>query len=108
LVTLLIVSLVGSKVSGLYGIFQPHDYNWSTGMSSLQNQVAAFQHAKARWPRDYDDLTAFMKQSNSNFVSESYDRIDFTTNTYGNLEIVVYGFNSGVTNHIIMKAPRKQ
>jgi len=91
----------------LYGMFQPHTYDWSTGMPSLEDQVTAFQQAEKRWPTNYDDLVSFMKQSNSEFVPTSYDRIDFETKPDGNLEIVVYVFNSGFTNHIILKAPPK-
>jgi hypothetical protein len=32
-----------------------------------------------------------------------YDRIDFTTNLDSNLEIIVYVFDSGFTNHIMLK-----
>jgi hypothetical protein len=100
LLAALIVCAVGC---GMFGMFKPHDYDWSTGQPTLKDQVTAFQQAEKRWPKDYDDLVAFMKQSNSKFVPTSYDRIDFTTNSDGNLEIVVYVFDSGFTNHMILK-----
>lgn len=104
---LLLIALIVCAVScGMFGMFRPHDYDWSTGQPTLKNQVTRFQQAEKRWPRDYDDLVAFMKQSNSQFVPTSYDRIDFTTKPDGNLEIVVYIFDSGFTNHITLKAPQ--
>gem|GEM_PF-4255000 len=76
-------------------------------MPSLKNQVIAFQQANKRWPNKYDDLVTFMKQTVTNFVPESYDRIDFITKPDGNLEIDVYVFDGGTTNCIILKAPHK-
>jgi hypothetical protein len=108
LVFVLIVGSISCRISGYYGMFQPHTYNWRTGMPSLQDQVIAFQQANKRWPRDYDDLASFMKQSVTNFVPESYDRIDFTTKPDGNLEIDVYVFNSGATNRITLKTPSEK
>ncbi len=101
---LLLIALIFCVVSfGMFGMFRPHDYDWSTGQPALKDQVTAFQQAEKRWPRDYDELIAFMRQSKSKFVPTSYDRIDFTTKPDGNLEIVVYVFASGFTNHIILK-----
>ena len=95
-----VVVLIGC---GYYGMFQPHTYNWRTGMPSLNDQVTTFRQANKRWPTNYDDLASYMKQSITNFVPESYDRIDFVTKPGGNLEIVVYVFASGFTNHIILQ-----
>ena len=72
-------------------------------MPSLNDQVATFQQANKRWPTNYDDLASYMKQTITNFIPESYDQIDFTTRPNGNLEIVVYVFDSGLTNHILFK-----
>ena len=99
----LIAGLTGCVMSGM---FEPHHYDWSTGQPGLDDQVTAFQQAEKRWPRDYDELVAFMKRSNDKFVPTSYDRIDFTNKPDGNLEIVVYVFNSGFTNHLLLKAPQ--
>jgi hypothetical protein len=96
----LIVCLIGC---GMFGMFQSHTYNWKTGMPSLKDQVTTFQQANKRWPKDYDDLVFYMKQTITNYVPESYDRIDFTTKSDGNLEIDVYVFNAGTTNRIILK-----
>ena len=101
----LIAVPISFQLLRLQGMFQLHTYNWRTGMPSLQDQVTAFRKANNRWPKDYEDLVAFMKQSVTNFVPESYDRIDFTTKTDGNLEIDVYVFSSGTTNHINLNAP---
>jgi hypothetical protein len=46
-----------------------------------------------------------MKQSLTNFVPESYDRIDFIAKPDGNLEIAVYGFAAGTTNRMTIKRP---
>ena len=103
----LIAIPIGCKISGLYGMFQPHTYNWRTGMPSLQDQTTKFQQVNKRWPTNYDDLAVFMKQAITNFIPESYDRIDFTTKPDGNLEILVYVANAGFTNHIILKTSIK-
>jgi hypothetical protein len=100
----LIACLIGC---GMFGMFQQHTYNWKTGMPSLGNQVTTFQQANKRWPKDYNDLAAFMKQTVTNFIPESYDRIDFITKPNGNLEIDVYLFDAGTTNRITLKAPNK-
>ena len=100
---LLLIALIVCAVScGMFGMFRPHDYDWSTGQPALKDQVAAF-HQDEAMARDYDELVAFMRQSNSKFVPTSYDRIDFTPKPDGNLEIVVYVFASGFTNHILLK-----
>jgi hypothetical protein len=107
LIGLLLIALIVCAVScRMFSMFKPHDYDWSTGQPVLKDQVTAFQQAEKRWPRDYDELVAFMRQSNSKFVPTSYDRIDFTTKPDGNLEIVVYAFDSGFTNHLTFKAPQ--
>jgi hypothetical protein len=101
---LLLIALIVCTVScGMFGMFRPHDYDWSTGQPALKDQVTAFHQAEKRWPKDYDELIGFMKQSNSKFVPKAYDRIDFITNLDGNLEIVVYVFDSDFTNHIVLK-----
>jgi hypothetical protein len=105
LIGLMLIALIAVLIScsGYYGMFQPHTYNWRTGMPSLDDQVTTFRQANKRWPTNYDDLASYMKQSITNFVPESYDRLDFVTKPDGNLEIVVYVFASGFTNHIILK-----
>ena len=99
--------LVGCQLLRLNGMFQPHTYNWQTGMPSLRDQVTAFQQANKRWPMDYGDLVTFMKQTITNFVPESYDRIEFTTKSNGNLEISVYVFESRLTNNLVLTPPIK-
>jgi hypothetical protein len=88
-------------------MFQLHTYDWNTGMPGLEDQVTTFEQAEKRWPTNYDDLVGFMKQSITNFVPTSYDRIDFETKPDGNLEIVVYVFKSEFTNHINVKPSPK-
>ena len=108
LVLLALIAIpIGCKISGLYGMFQPHAYNWRTGMPSLQDQTIKFQQVNKRWPTNYNDLVVFMKQTITNFIPESYDRIDFTTKPEGNLEILVYVANTGFTNHMTLKTSSK-
>jgi hypothetical protein len=107
LISLLLFALIACPVScAMFGMFEPHDYDWSTGQPSLKDQVIAFHQAEKRWPSDYAELVAFMKQSNNTFIPTTYDRIDFTTKPDGNLEIAV--FDSGMTNRITLKAPHKK
>ena len=80
----------------LNNMFEPHDYDWRTGQPSLATCVNTFESAKKRWPKDYEELTAFMKQVDNKFEPTSYDRIDFTTKPDGSLEIQV--IDSGMTN----------
>jgi len=104
---ILIAVSIGCKISALQGMFQPHSYNWRTGMPPLRDQVTAFQQSNKRWPTNYDDLVGFMKQTMTNFVSEPYDRVDFATKPFEKLEITVYVFESGLTNHITLKPSHK-
>jgi hypothetical protein len=109
LVGLVLIALIAWPVGcAMFGMFEPHTWDWSTGQPILKDQVIAFQQANMRWPGDYGELVAFMKQSNSKFIPTSYDRIDFTKKPDGNLEIVVYVFDSGMTNRITLKEPRKK
>lgn len=108
LVLLMLIAVpIGCKIAGLNGMFRPHTYNWRTGMPSLRDQVTAFQQANRRWPRDYGDLVDFMNQTITNFVPESYDRIEFKTKSDGNLEISVYVLESGLTNNIVLTPSNK-
>jgi hypothetical protein len=102
----LAASVVGLIGCGYYGIFQPHTYNWGTGMPGLCDQANAdnFLQANQRWPTNYDELATFMKHS-TNY--SPFDRIDFITKPDGNLEIISYVFGSGITNRMTVKAPDK-
>jgi hypothetical protein len=101
ILTFLIVAYpIGWVMSGM---FKPHTYNWKTGMPSLEDQVTSFQQMNKRWPNDYNELAFYMKQITTNFIPESYDRIDFITKPDGNLEIDVYTFSTRTTNRIILK-----
>ena len=107
LLIVLIVGLNGCEAtSGLFGMFQPHTYNWGTGMPFLCDETNAyiFLQANQRWPTNYEELAIFMKQS-TNY--DGFDRFDFITKPDGNLEIIAYTFSSGMTNRIIVKAPDK-
>ena len=77
-------------------MFTLPDHDWRTDQSSLTACVNTFESAKKRWPKDYGELTAFMKQVDNKFEPSSYDRIDFTTKLDGSLEIQV--IDSGMTN----------
>jgi hypothetical protein len=49
LIGLLLVALIVSAVScRMFGMFQPHGYDWSTGQPALKDQVTAFQQAEKR------------------------------------------------------------
>jgi hypothetical protein len=102
----LIVGTIGCKIFALYGMFQPHTYDWGTGMPFLCDETNAdsFRQANQRWPTNYEELATFMKQS-TNY--DGFDRFDFITKPDGNLEIVAYCFSSGMTNRITVKAPDK-
>src|ERR1700722_10113309 len=93
---MLIASLVVLiSCSPYYGMFQPHAYNWGTGMPFLCDQTNAytFRRTNQRWPTNYDELARFMKQSTS---YAPFDRIDFIMKPDGNLEIISYCFSSGI------------
>ena len=107
LLIVLIVGLVGCEAtSGLFGMFQPHTYNWGTGMPFLCDETNAytFRQANQRWPTNYAEFARFMKQSTS---CSPFDRVDFITKPNGNLEFVSYCFSSGITNRMTVKAPDK-
>ena len=107
LLIVLIVGLNGCEAtSGLFGMFQPHTYNWGTGMPFLCDETNAFtfRQANQRWPTNYAEFARFMKQSTS---CAPFDRVDFITKPDGNLEFVSYCFSSGITNRMIVKAPDK-
>jgi hypothetical protein len=88
------------------GMFQPHTYNWGTGMPFLCDETNAytFRQANQRWPTNYAEFARFMKQSTS---CAPFDRVDFITKPDGNLEFVSYCFSSGITNRMTVKAPDK-
>jgi hypothetical protein len=102
LLIVLVAFPIGCYVLRMHAMFQPHTYDWSTGMPSLKDQVTAFELTNRRWPADYGDLVAFMKPRIRNFVPYSYKHIEFTTKPDGNLEITVYSTEYG-TNSIIFK-----
>ena len=104
---ILIIGLISFQLLRLHDMFQPHTYNWRTGMPTLRDQVTTFQEANKHWPKNYGDLVTFMKQINTNFVPESYDRIEFTKKSDGKLEISVYVSESGLTNHIVLTPSNK-
>jgi hypothetical protein len=89
-----------------YGMFQPHTYNWGTGMPFLCDETNAciFRQAHQRWPTNYVEFARFMKQSTS---CRPFDRVDFITKPDGNLEYVSYCFSSRITNRMTVKAPDK-
>ena len=80
----------------LNNMFTLPDHDWHTDQSSLTICVNTFESAKKRWPKDYEELTAFMKQMDNTFSPSLYDRIDFTTKLDGSLEIQI--IDSGMTN----------
>ena len=102
----LIAFPIGCYILRLHAMFQPHTYDWSTGMPLFDDQVTAFQEANNRWPTNYSDLVAFMRQRVNNFVPESYERINFTTKPDGRSEVDIYTAQYG-TNRVIYEPSRK-
>jgi hypothetical protein len=102
----LVASVVVFIGCGYYGMFQPHTYNWGTGMPFLCDETNAytFRQANQRWPTNYAEFARFMKQSTS---CAPFDRVDFITKPDGSLEYVSYCFSSGITNRMTVKAPDK-
>ncbi len=107
-VTFMVMALAAVVKSHLpfYGMFQPHTYNWGTGMPFLCDETNAyiFRQAHQRWPTNYGEFARFMKQPTS---CAPFDRVDFITKPDGDLEFVSYCFSSGVTNRMTVKAADK-
>ena len=107
-VTLTVIALVAvlKSCSPYYGMFQPHTYNWGTGMPFLCDETNAytFRQANHRWPTNYSEFARFMNQSIS---CAPFDRVDFITKPDGNLEFISYCFSSKITNRMTVKAPDK-
>lgn len=64
-----------------------------------------FREVKKRWPKDYDELSGFLKQSDDKtyqaFQTTKYDRIDFVETADGKLTINAdYTLDSGGTGRI--------
>ena len=68
----------------------------------LSLSAAKFRQANRRWPRDYDELSAFLKSSSDGVQLRPYDRVDFTENSDGSLEI--YAIAPGLTNRMTLTA----
>ena len=60
-----------------------------------------FRQATQRWPTNYAEFSAFLKQSGDTVQLRQYDRIDFTENSDGSLEI--YAVAPGLTNRMTLK-----
>jgi hypothetical protein len=61
-----------------------------------------FRQATQRWPTNYEELSAFSKQSGDGVQLRQYDRIDFTENSDGSLEI--YAVAPDLTNRMTIAA----
>jgi hypothetical protein len=94
IIVVLIVGTIGYQMLRLDAMFQPHTYNWGTGMPFLCDQAGTFRQVNQRWPTNYNELATFMKQS-TNYAP--FDRIDFITKSDRDLEIDAYVFNSRIT-----------
>ncbi len=68
----------------------------------LSLSVYNFRQATQRWPSNHAEFSAFLKQSGDGVQLQQYDRIDFTENSDGSLEI--YAVAPGLTNRMSIKA----
>lgn len=68
----------------------------------LSLSVSKFRQATQRWPTNYAELSAFSKPSGDGGPLRQYDRIDFTENSDGSLE--VYAVSPGLTNRMTLTA----
>ncbi len=68
----------------------------------LSLSVSKFRQATQRWPTNYAELSAFSKPSGDGGPLRQYDRIDFTENSDGSLE--VYAVTPGLTNRMTLTA----
>lgn len=64
--------------------------------------VSKFRQATQRWPTNYVEFSAFQKQSGDGVPLRQYDRVDFTENSDGSLEI--YAVAPGLTNRMTLTA----
>jgi hypothetical protein len=71
-----------------------------TPQVDLCASVTAFRAANQRWPKDREELCAFIEQSGGKFRPISYDRVDFTQTPDGSLGI--YAASPGWTNHMTL------
>ena len=65
----------------------------------LITAVITFRQSTKRWPKDYGELSAYMKQSGNGLQPRQFDRVNFTENPDGSLEInaVAAGAASSMT-----------
>ena len=68
----------------------------------LSLSVSKFRQAPQRWPRNDEELAAFSKQSGDSVQPRQYDRVDFTENSDGSLEI--YAVAPDLTNRMTLIA----
>ncbi len=61
-----------------------------------------FRQATQRWPTNYAEFSAFLQQSGDGVQLRPYDRIDFTENPDGSLEI--YAVAPNLTNRMTITA----
>lgn len=71
-------------------------------MIGLSLSVSEFRQATQRWPTNYAEFSAFLQQSGDAVQLRQYDRIDFTENSDGSLE--VYAVAPGLTNQMTLTA----
>ena len=106
-----LLGLVGICIAFFTGCIS--DRVSSTLAEAMVNQVIAppielslsayqFQKATQRWPTNYAELSAFSKQSGDGVQLRQYDRVDFTENPDGSLE--VYAVTPGLTNRMTITA----
>lgn len=71
-------------------------------MIGLSLSVSEFRQATQRWPTNYAEFSAFLQQSGDAVQLRQYDRIDFTENSDGSLE--VYAVAPDLTNRMTLTA----
>ena len=64
--------------------------------------VSKFRQATQRWPKNYEELSAFSQKSGDGAQPRRYDRVDFTENSNGSLAI--YAVAPGLTNQMTLTA----
>ena len=68
----------------------------------LSFSASKFRQATQRWPKDYKELSAFTKQSGDRVQPRQYDRVDFTEQADGSLEIYAVTVATGLTNRMTL------
>jgi len=106
-----LLGLVGVCVALFTGCIS-HDFGSAVATAAVSQAIAPtielslsasnFRQATQRWPTNYAELSAFLKQSGDGVQLRQYDRVDFTENSDGSLAI--YAVAPGLTNRMTLTA----